>query len=163
MFQKISIFVSGANCVTCIMGVSWKFKVEIGDHVALPFRVNTEYLVPGSGRPVKFRIADTPFFCSEGTYGNCIARLIATVNQSFYDSKSHGDCTVVILESVKIGIVVCGKQNHPVVPFRSGSSRKISGNVVSRAVALNPGRGIKFNCNRGRMRCCRIFRTEKFF
>ena len=145
MFQKISILISRADCILCIMGVSREFKVEIGDHTALPLRVNTEYLVPGSGRPVEFRIADTPFFCSEGTYGNCIARLIATVNQSFYDSKSHGDCTVVILESVKIGIVVCGKQNHPVVPFRSGGSRKVSGNIVSRAVALNPGRSVEFN------------------
>ena len=43
------------------------------------------------------------------------------------------------------------------------SSRKISGNVISRAVTFNPGRGVEFNCDRGRMRYCRIFGTEKFF
>ena len=49
MFQKISRLISRADCILCVMGVSRKFKVEISDHAALPFRVNTEYLVPGSG------------------------------------------------------------------------------------------------------------------
>ena len=49
VFQKIGIFISGTNRIFCIMGVSRELKVEIGNHAALPLRVNTEYLIPGSG------------------------------------------------------------------------------------------------------------------
>ena len=49
MFQKISILISRADCILCVMGVSRELKVEIGNHAALPLRVNTEYLIPGSG------------------------------------------------------------------------------------------------------------------
>ena len=98
-----------------------------------------EYLLISSCGPVKIRIHHAPFLGCHGTDHNGIVRLKTTVPQCLCNTKHQGDRCIVILESVKIGIIVCRQKDHAVRMFPGN----LTHNIISRAVPGHPGFRIK--------------------
>ena len=112
-----------------------KFKVQICNYLPYPLRMCGKYLLVRSRRPVEIGIHNSPFFGCHGTDHNGIVRLETIVPQRLCNTKHQGDRCIVILESVKIGIIV-GRQKHHAVRMLSGDP---SHNIISRTVPCHSG------------------------
>ena len=137
--QKADIFIAATDPRSGTMCQRRKFKVQVCDHLAHPFGMCGEYLLISSRRPVEIGIHNSPFFGCHGTDHNGIVRLETTVLQRLCNTKHQSDRCVVILKSVKIGIIVCRQKHHAVRMF----SGNLSHNIISRAVPCHPGFRIK--------------------
>ena len=116
-----------------------KFKVQICNYLPYPLRMCGKYLLISSRRPVEIGIHHAPFLGCHGTDHNGIVRLKTTVPQRLCNTKHQGDRCIVILESVKIGIIVCRQKHHAVRMF----SGNLSHNIISGTVSCHPGFRIK--------------------
>ena len=112
--DEICIFIGTADGILSIVCVCRKFKVQVCDHFTLPVRMYAEYLIVGSCRPVVFGINDSPFLGSHCTEDKSVGRFIAALYQCTGNAEHHGDCRIIVLESIEIGIIVCGQQDHRV-------------------------------------------------
>ena len=104
--HKIRILIGTSYCISGTVCMSRKLKIQICDHVPLPLRSRLKYLAVSTCGPVIFCVGNPPFFCCKSTYHNSMARFIATTEQRPGNSNDHGHCRIIILKSLKIGIIV---------------------------------------------------------
>ena len=103
---KIRILIGTAHCIPGAVCMGRKFEIQICDHVPLPLRSRLKYLAVSTCGPVIFCVGNPPFFCCKSTYHNSMARFIATTEQRPGNSNDHGHCRIIVLKSLKIGIIV---------------------------------------------------------
>ena len=156
--QEADIFIAAADPRSGTMCQRRKFKIQICNYLPYPLRMCGKYLLISSRRPVEIGIHHAPFLGCHGTDHNGIVRLETTVLQRLCNTKHQSDRCIVILESVKIGIVVCRQKHHAVRMF----SGNLSHNIISRAVSCHPGFRIKGDCyflliTQQLQQACRIF------
>ena len=137
--QEADIFIAAADSCSGAMCQRRKLKIQVRDHLAHPFGMCSEYLLISSCGPVEIRIHHAPFLGCHGTDHNGIVRLETTVLQRLCNTKHQSDRCIVILESVKVGIIVCRQKHHTVRMFPGDPSY----NIISRAVPSHPGFRIK--------------------
>ena len=137
--QEADIFIAAADPCSGAMCQCRKFKVQICNYLPYPLRMCGKYLLISSRRPVEIGIHNSPFFGCHGTDHNGIVRLKATVPQRLCNTKHQRDRCIVILESVKIGVIVRRQKHHAVRMFSGNPSH----NIISRAVSGHPGFRIK--------------------
>ena len=65
-----------------------------------------EYLIVGSCRPVIFGIDHAPFLSCHSTEYKGMGRFVSALYQCPGNTKHHGNSGIVILKSIKIGIVM---------------------------------------------------------
>ena len=104
--HKIRILIGTSYCISATVCMSRKLKIQICDHVPLPLRSRLKYLAVSTCGPVIFCVGNPPFFCCKSTYHNSMARFIATTEQRPGNSNDHGHCRIIVLKSLKIGIIV---------------------------------------------------------
>ena len=131
--QEADIFIAAADPCSGAMCQCRKFKVQICNYLPYPLRMCGKYLLISSRRPVEIGIHHAPFLGCHGTDHNGIVRLEATVPQRLCNTKHQGDRCIVILESVKIGIIVC-RQKHHAVRMLSGN---LTYNIIGRTISCH--------------------------
>ena len=140
--QKILIFIGRPDRIPRIMRIGRKLKIQVRDHLSLPFRPDLKDLLPCPRRPVVLGVFNSPLFRRHTAEYNGLFRLITDLQQRPCDPEHQRDRTVVILESVKIGIIVTAEQDHIV-----RLSRDRSPYIVGRHIFLHDRLCIKLHCN----------------
>ena len=110
-FQKRNVFERAPNPRPRPVCQRRELKIQVGNHASAPLRMHRKYLFIRARRPVELRIRHAPFLGRHTAEYQRIFGLISNFQQRFSHRKHHRNCGIIVLKTVKIGIVMCGKHN----------------------------------------------------